>query len=196
MRTDTFRAPNRRTTLRALAAATLLAACGSPPKQAPAPAYPPLEVAELGSMRNVSTSAGLWLGGQPTAKDMDLARRRGVERVIALGSAREVPFDLPGTCRSLGLECHLLGLPPGEPPPDAAVDRVLALLAEEPRRDTLLFCEDGSRSAALVAVHRVVNVGLSVEDALAEARRAGVRTVQAEEFVREQVARLSSPVGE
>lgn len=177
----------------ALVSAGLMAACGSLSKQGVPPAFPPLEAAELGSMHNVSVSDGLWFGGLPTADDLDLARRRGIERVIVLCEPELLGgHDLQSTCADLGLECVDLGLRQEDPIPAEAVDRVIAFLGENPRRRTLMFCEDGSRSATLFAIHRVVNDGMALSEALVEARRSGMRPGEPEGFVELHVGRLAT----
>ncbi|MCP3919476.1 MAG: hypothetical protein GY711_28395 [bacterium] len=148
-------------------------------------AQPALESSELGTMHNVAVCDGLWFGGMPSVDDLDLARRRGVERVIAVCPVSTSELPLRATCSRLGLEWHELGLVEGNPISDEAVVRALELMGESPRPRTLMFCRDGSRSAMLFALHRVVNQGMKVEDALIEARRSGMRPGEAEDYVRD-----------
>ena len=96
---------------RALLATALLVcsvdgACRSAPEDVP-PRFAPLESSELGTMHNVSVSDGLWFGGQPTTEDLDLARRRGIERIIAVSLPGELgDLDLEDLCQTLGfLDC-------------------------------------------------------------------------------------------
>lgn len=172
-------------------------ACHSAPEQAP-PAFAPLESSELGSMHNVSVSDGLWFGGKPTIEDLDLARRRGIERIIAVTMPGELgDLDLEGTCESLDLDCVSIEIPADQVIPPQAVDQVIGLLGEMPRPRTLLFCRDGSVSAMLFAIHRGVNEDMPLEQAIAEARRSGMRTgAESEAFVRDHVFRLETRGGE
>ena len=172
-----------------LGLALAAAACRVPSKRQVSP-YPPLESSELGSMHNVSVSDGFWFGGQPTAEDLDLAQRRGIERVIAVVEIDPSELALSELCAQYGLECIELGVVEGEPIPDATVDRTLALLDDEASSHTLMFCPDGSWCAMLFAIHRVVQEGMSVDEALVEAHRSGMRPGESEEFVRASVARL------
>ena len=188
---------------RALRAAVLLAclvdcACHTAPEKVP-PRFAPLESSELGTMHNVSVSDGLWFGGLPTIEDLDLARRRGIERVIAVSMPGELgDLDLEGACDSLGLnECVLIEIPADQALSTEAVDQVVGLLGETPRPRTLLFCRDGSVSAMLFAIHRSANEGMPLKQAIAEARRSGMRTgTESEAFVRDQVFRLGAREGE
>ncbi len=150
-----------------------------------------LASAQLGSMHNVFVYDSLWFGGAPSVEDLDLAQRRGIVRVIDMCTPEESPeLDLRRECQRLNLRWHDLGLRSDGEVPESAVDLVLALLADPAQPETLMFCGDGSRCAMLFAIHRVVNGGIWLDDALLEARRAGMRSGVAEEFVRRQVERL------
>ena len=77
------------------------------------------------------------------------------------------------------------------------MDQVIDLLGETPRPRTLLFCRDGSVSAMLFAIHRRVNEDMPLGQAIAEARRSGMRTgAESEAFVRDHVLRLETRGGE
>ncbi len=182
----------------ALLASLMGGACRSAPEKEP-PAVAPLESSELGTMHNVSVSDGLWFGGQPTTEDLDLARRRGIQRIIAVHMPGELgDLDLEGICQSLGFtDCVSIEIPEDQAIPSQAVDQVIDLLGETPRPRTLLFCRDGSVSAMLFAIHRSVNEDMPLEQAIAEALRSGMRTgAKSETFVRDQVLRLGTPGGE
>lgn len=176
-----------------LLAAASLGACGSTGRGDDLPEHEPLQTSQLGSMRNVSFSGEYWLGSIPSAADLDLARRRGIERVIDLCTPDELPaYDLPLTCRTLGLEFVDAGLHSATDISDGSVDRVVALLGEADMPKTLIFCGSGSTSAMFFAIHRVVNEGLELDEALLEARRSGMAPGEQETFVRRQVERIDS----
>ncbi len=193
----------RQQNLGSLPAAVLVAclaggACHSVSEVMP-PEFAPLESSELGTMHNVSVSDDLWFGGQPTSDDLDLARRRGIQRIIAVFMPGELgDLDLEGTCEALGFEeCISIEIPAGQAIAAEAVDQVIDLLGEPDRPRTLLFCRDGSVSAMLFAIHRRVNEDMPLEQAIAEARRSGMRTgAESEAFVRNQVLRLGTRGGE
>ena len=141
-------------------------------------------------MHNVSVSEGFWFGGQPNAEDLDLARRRGIERVIAVIEVDPSEPSLQEVCAQLGMEWVELGVTPGEHIPDETLERALAMLADERSAHTLMFCPDGSWCAMLFAIHRVVDQNMSLDEALVEARRSGMRPNGQEQFVRDAVQRL------
>lgn len=143
-------------------------------------------------MHNVSVSGIVWIGSVPSATDLDLAQRRGIERVIDLSAGDARPrYDLSAACERLGLTCVEIGLRAKDEIPDDAVDCVVRLLGQDDAPKTLLFCEDGSTAALFLAIHRVVTEGVSLERALLEARRCGMASGPPEELVRTHVARLS-----
>jgi len=144
-------------------------------------------------MRNVFFAAGIWLGGAPAPEDLDLASRRGVERVVALW---EGEYDVQPVCDALGLELLEIDLPDEGDLAPGAVDRIVALLGEAPRRKTLIYSRDGATSATLFAIHRVVNEGMPLTRALGEARRAGMPAREGEQRLRKQVARLRGEQGD
>jgi len=148
-------------------------------------------------MRNVYLVGRLWFGAVPGVADLELARRRGVTRVIDLCSPDEATeVDLASACRSLGLE-YLGGMIPVEElEGDDSVDLVLSWLGSPPDDGeepwTLMYDGTGGRCAAYLAIHRVVGQGVELDEALVEARRAGMKPGLLEELVRAQVARLTS----
>lgn len=157
--------------------------------------YPPIVSSTFGEMRNVSVSGPIWFGGAPCRQDLELAERRGIERVIDLSSSSEVPrCDVSSTCKALGME-YLKAAAEGESERcDEAVDLVLGWLESGSARPTLMFDGTGGRCASFIAIHRAVAYGVPLEEALVEARRAGMKPGDPEEFVRDQVERLTTAV--
>ncbi len=172
--------------------AVAFAACVSSGGRETVPAWPPLEAAELGGMHNVAVSDGIWIGSEPSEADLDLAYRRGIRRVISLCTFEERPaYDLRAACARIGLYC--LEASPAEPDALSAgcVDRALALLGDGSGEKTLMFCPDGSRSAAVFAIERVVREGMPLDEALLEAHRTGLPGAD-DHIVRVHVERLTA----
>jgi protein tyrosine phosphatase (PTP) superfamily phosphohydrolase (DUF442 family) len=144
-------------------------------------------------MPNVSVTAGIWAGGQPTLEDLALAQRRGVTRVIALCSQAECAASgIAAACDELKLKWHSFG-PDGDGPlPDEAVVRALNLLGDPNAPPTLLFCRDGSVTAFVLAVHRMVHEGVDEDQALMDARRGGLEIGDQEERVVDLAQRLGA----
>jgi uncharacterized protein (TIGR01244 family) len=152
----------------------------------------PMRSADLGEMHCVAIDGAAWIGGYPTAQDLDLARRRGVQTAIDVSTSDETAsYDIGAACRTLGIEYVSLGVETKRAIDDDNVERVLAELRQRARESMVFFCADGSRAAMLYAIHRAVDDGVPVEDALVEARRAGMKPGRQEAFVRTEVLRLA-----
>lgn len=180
----------------ALVALGLLASggCRSSDAEPPAADYPLVESSSFGSMRNVSMSWSLsspiWFGATPGELDLELARRRGVTTVIDLSTLEEeCEVDADGACRRLGISYYHPEVPSSSDPSDELVDLVLATLARDDAEPTLMYCGSGRRCAMFLAIFRAIYVRVPLDEALVEARRAGMRP-QDEGFVRAQVERL------
>ncbi len=149
-----------------------------------------MEIADLGEARTVFRCGPLWISSLPGPAEFDLAARRGFAGLIDVREAGEAaPFDLAAAARREGLGYVRLAIDFADPDP-AQVARLL----EELRRDgeRLMFCASAGRAAALFALGRVVNEGLPLEVALAEARRIGMKPGPAEGFVRREAERLAA----
>ncbi len=139
-------------------------------------------------MHNVSVAGSIWFGGIPSAEDIDLARRRGVARVIALCDPSWRDDELVRRCADLNLEFERVPVREGEPVPGGSVESVLQALDAADEKPVLMFCDTGGKSAMFFAIHRVLGGALGLEAALVEARRAGMKPGESEAFVRDQVA--------
>lgn len=169
------------------------------------PPYPPMEVAQFGDMVNVFACGPLWFGSAPTTEDLDLASRRGLDTVLSVCTPREDPeFDLEEVCGALGLAFVDLGSAQEELTDDqvdrglreieTSIQRALSspdATPDRPDGGLLVFCGNGSRSAVLVAIYRAALQGVPVDEALLEARRAGMKPGECEAFVRSQVDRIA-----
>lgn len=174
-----------------------LGSCRSTELQVQPDEYPPVEAASFGSMQNVSVSGQIWVGATPREADLELAQRRGVTTVLDLTSAEEASrapeseVDAEAACRRLGLlYVQPEGFEGGMPDP-AAVDFVLEMLRANGERPLLMYCTTGRRCAAFLAIHRAADLGVPLEEAIAEARRAGM-SPEDEDFVSAEVLRLDS----
>lgn len=166
----------------AVLALLLLAACKTLPDE-PAPnEWPPFESASMGDMTNVHRVGDLWIGGLPARGDLELAARRGLTQVLDVRPAHQMPLeDLPAAARGHGLDYVSLAFDPEQPDP-TVVERALAELRRPGSK--LIFCNDGGGAALILAVHRVREQGVPLEEALSEARRLGMKPGAPEEFVR------------
>ena len=135
-----------------------------------------LEVAKLGSTRNVHSFGKNLLCGQPTAEDFAEAKRRGIKTVITLRQHGEVDWDEAATVKGLGLEFYRFGFRAPDTLKDETFDQARKVLADSRKKPVLLHCGSANRVGAIWAAHRVLDDGLSVEDALKEAKEVGLRS--------------------
>jgi len=184
--------PNRSPSRLALFAAALAAGVGCVSLDDPARVdpVPRVEATELGGMENAAICGDFVLGGVPTASDLDLARRRGVRRVVSLvPEGHGARGELAAACGELELAYFEVPLA-SDAPSDEEVDRVLGILGRDADGLTLMCCESGSRTPVLFAIFRVVARDVELEVALEDARRHGMKAGASEEFVRAQVRRI------
>ncbi len=179
----------------------ILAGCElfQPPAAPPKPPWPELRASDFGAMRNVSKCGDVWLGGGVTLEDVELAYRRGVKSILDLSFPGEGPdFDLGRACseqdKEKNQEPEINHYEAGLLGPDALTDRnadfALDLFRDQEQRPLLVVCGSGSNSATFFALWRVLDHEMPLEEALEEARRAGMRPGPLAAYVEGQVARL------
>jgi hypothetical protein len=129
----------------------------------------------------------MYVGGSPDAEQVELAARRGVELVLAVGPVgsglSEAALE---RARWLELEVAQVHFD-GAQPTDADVSRALELLAAPRRGRTLLHSPQGGWAASLLAIARVEQMGVEPAEALAEARHAGLDPGPQESFTIERL---------
>jgi uncharacterized protein (TIGR01244 family) len=169
-------------------------ACAGPRSETlPAAAAEP-ELADLGNLSRCFLADGVYVCSEPDGDALELAARRGVDLVIDLRAPSGIDVegvDLARAARDLGLHYEHAPLR-SELMDDAQVDRVLAFLSDPVRGQVLVFCENGAKSAMLFAIYRAVTLDVSIEAALEDARRAGMKPGASENQVRRQIARLQA----
>lgn len=170
-----------------LASPAAYSAPAAEPEQATA-----IQPATLGSTMRVHEFDGALLAGQPAAADLVLARERGVTTVISLRRDSEpIGYDERAEAERLGLNYR--SIPWGDP--SELTDEVFAQVREvlsQTARPLLLHCGSGNRVGAVWIPWRVLDGGMSYEDALAEARVIGLTTPAYEEKARAYVERQQS----
>jgi uncharacterized protein (TIGR01244 family) len=154
-----------------------LAGCQSFDSDAAAPATTEIVRDELGDLRNCTTWGQITTGGQPSPENLELAAKRGFTRVINLRTDPEVaalPFDEAALCTDLGMDYYHFPVMWSQMD-DADYDAILSELEHSVEGRTLLHCASANRTAMFVAIERVLHDGVSYEDALEDARMAGLK---------------------
>ena len=152
---------------------------------------PTLETRELGGTPNVHALDTVWLAGQPSQSDFGQAKAAGIKTVINLRQAGEfTAFDEEQVVTSLGLQYIALPWRGPNELTDEVFDRTRELLrsVEQP---VLLHCGSANRVGAVWLPWRVLDGGLTFEEALEEAHTVGLRTEAYEAKARDYVERQS-----
>ena len=126
--------------------------------------------------------------GRLQASDISLLQSAGVREVIDLSVDDETPaFDEAAAVRSAGMTYRNLPIRGAGDLDDAHVARFNQLLADAGDKPTLVHCASGNRVGAMIALRAAKYGGQSVEAAVAEGRRWGLRGL--EPAVRERLSR-------
>jgi uncharacterized protein (TIGR01244 family) len=174
--------------LAALTLASLVfGACASKPS--PAELHGSVEAAELGATPNVHVVDGIYVAAQPGPDDLRVARERGVRTILNLRKEEEMPYDERAAAAELGLA--YVHVPWNGP--DELTDAVFARgreLLNTMERPVLFHCGSANRVGAMWIPWRVLDGGISIEEARAEAQAIGLRTEAYEEKALEYVERI------
>ncbi len=127
-----------------------------------------------GGVRNVTRLGNLWFAGQPDLAGLEAARENGVAVVINMREPGEMGWDEAGAVEALGMRYFSVPVSPRRPFSPQAFDRIEAILEANPDQQILLHCGSSVRVGAWLATHLVRRDGMSVDEALATAREAGL----------------------
>lgn len=141
-----------------------------------------------GGVDNVTHLRHLWFAGQPDQAALERAKAEGVRVVISLRDPSEHAWDEKAAVESLGLTYYSVPVRGAEPFDAASFERIEALVAEHRDGQVLIHCSSSNRVGGWLATHLASRHGLSVEEALAVGRRAGITKEGIEQAVRDYLA--------
>jgi uncharacterized protein (TIGR01244 family) len=148
-----------------------------------------LEPYECGSITRLHTLGGVFLASQPAPEDFEQARKGGVVTVVNLRHASEQPeFAEDELVEGLGMTYVPLPFNGPDELSDPVFDTARELL-NAAERPILMHCSSGNRVGAVWLPWRVLDGGLSVDAALAEAKVVGLKSPAYEELALDYVAR-------
>lgn len=116
----------------------------------------------------------VYTGGQPSPEEIERLAAAGIRTIIDLRPPEEPHgFDEPATVAGAGAEYVSLpvrysGIP------DETFDRARELLRSPEKRPFLVHCRSGNRVGALLIPYLILDEGLSQDEALRIAMRAGL----------------------
>lgn len=165
--------------LRSFALVATLLAAGSCTHQKKAdnglPETAQLEDYKLGSIKKLTTFGGLYFAGQPSPDDLALAREQGFKTVINFRHAKEVPWDEQRVVEQLGMNYVHLPFSGADELTDEVLRSGRALLRDV-ERPAMVHCGSSNRVGAIWYAARVLDHGATEDDALEEAKKAGLRS--------------------
>lgn len=151
-----------------------------------------LEPYECGDVTRLHTLGGVFLASQPNPSDFEQAKKGGVKTVINLRHDDEnTDFNESEVVSGLGLEYVHLPWSGPEEMTDELLDRSRELLKTS-EKPILLHCASANRVGAIWLVHRVLDGGISFEEALAEAKTVGLKSADYEAKAKDYIDRKSS----
>lgn len=137
-----------------------------------------------GAVSNVTHLHHLWFAGQPDRRGLEVAREKGVAVVINLREPEELDWDEETAVRELGMAYHNVPVARKGPFQAEAIERIEKLVEENHEQEILVHCASSNRVGGWLAIHLIRMHGMSVDDALAVGRRAGITKDAIEEKVR------------
>lgn len=143
-----------------------------------------------GDVSNVMRLRHLYFSAQPDEAALEAARDAGVGVVVNLREVGEEGFSGADAEReraaaeALGLRYVAVPVPGPDPFSPEAFDRIESVVRDHEDAKVWLHCSSGNRAAGWLAVHLVRAHGMTVDDALAVGRRAGITKDAVEERVR------------
>jgi ubiquinone/menaquinone biosynthesis C-methylase UbiE/protein tyrosine phosphatase (PTP) superfamily phosphohydrolase (DUF442 family) len=130
---------------------------------------------ELGSTNNVHQDGRLYFAGQFSADDIDVLKQREISRVISLRTADEIDWDEKMALENAGIEFIEIPFSDAESLTDNVFDRVREELRDQ-SKTTLFHCGSANRVGGTWLPYRVLDQGVELETALAEAKEIGLKT--------------------
>jgi len=161
------------------------------PTEASAGGGEQLAAVQCGSIARLHELGGVFLASQPGPEDFAAVKACGVRTVINLRRDSELrDFDEKQAVETQGMT--YISLPFGSPAEmtDEVLDRARAELKAAPR-PILMHCASANRVGAVWLPYRVLDGGLSWDDAVAEAKVVGLRSAELEAKARDYVERRS-----
>ena len=182
--------------MRTMLALLLLVACASPPPELHAPlAGQPLKPGAIEGFKGPVVEFGdsVLLAGLPTPEGLANARAAKVKVVIDLRPKAEQTYDEGQVVTGLGMEYVALPVTVATLTDAQASTFVESVKAVRRRLGAderlLIHCQSGDRAAGLWAVYEIAEGKLSAEDAVARARKAGLKSSELVVFIGEWTRR-------
>ncbi len=151
-----------------------------------------IEKSELGSTKNVHRCGNLFFAGQFTEKDLAIIQERQIARVITLCTDNEIDWNEQDAVEAADIEHVKIPFGSPEALTDEVFDNIRQLL-KDTNKTTLLHCASASRVGGVWLTYRVLDEGVDLETAIAEAKQIGLKTPFIERKARDYINRHLPP---
>jgi uncharacterized protein (TIGR01244 family) len=159
--------------------AALLPGCSSTAEDEAPPKPPgpfPVMTAHLNGFKSIFAVGDVLIAGQPTPAGLANARDTGVELVINSRPSGEMTFDESAIARGLGMKYVSIPFVPISLQPEQVVSFIRLMKDTTREGKVLLHCSSGNRVSALWAMYEISELDMPVEEAVARARKMGLRS--------------------
>lgn len=146
-----------------------------------------LEARSLGSISKLTTQGGYWFASQPSQQDFALAKDEGFETIVNLRQDSELPWEERRIVEGLGMNYVHEPISGVRDLTDERLGQLRELLRDV-KKPAMIHCASSNRVGAIWYVSRVLDQGVSPDAALAEAKRAGLRSEALIDRVQKYVA--------
>jgi len=120
---------------------------------------------------------GFFLSGQPDPAGLREAKANGIRTIVSLRMPAELgEQDEGATVEALGMAWENPGFGSAEALTDELFAEIRATLNDESKQPLLLHCASANRVGAVWLAHRILDHGITWEQASVEARTVGLRS--------------------
>lgn len=138
---------------------------------------PSLEPAPLGTTSPSFRHGNIWLAGQPSQQDFALLKEHGIQTVVTLRPDVELTWNEQDVVTGLGYRYVAIPIAGVNGFTDEKLDQARELLrAADKDAGVLLHCASAARVGTVWIAHRVLDDGLPIEAAQAEAATLGLKS--------------------
>ena len=163
---------------------------------APGRAPSKVQAGSLGSTKNVHQCGNLFFAGQFTPEDVPEIKREKIDRVINLRTDGEIEWNEQSVVQDAGLSYESVPFQSPDSLTDDVFDKVRQLLKDDSTK-TLFHCGSANRVGGVWLPYRVLDEGVAVETAIAEAKKIGLKSPVIQEkaldYIRRKLAENPAP---
>ena len=170
-----------------LAALPFLPACQGPSASPELMGTSEMTSLDYQGITPLSVRDGILLAGQPSEAAFEALSADGLRTVVDLRREEETPMDERALVEGLGMTYHQHEVGSTDDMTPEMFREVTDLLANSPR-PLMLHCRSSNRVGAFWIVYRVQVDGVPIDQAVAEAKQAGLRSAPIEQAARDFLA--------